>query len=136
MVQWAIDTATQCGLSPVLVVGHQENQVRQALAEQDLLFARQSIPRGTGHAVQCSLSKLPEHGTVLVMCGDTPLFRAATLEGLLAAHQDNKATVLTAVIDDAGAYGRIVRDENGVVCEIVEAAEASIQQLKINDGCS
>ena len=121
---WPIRAARSAGLKPCLVVGHQEELVRTALAGEDLLFARQDVPKGTGHAVLSALKQLPEEGVLLVCCGDTPLLRAETFQKLLDAHQSNLATVLTAKIENPASYGRIVRDDQGRVQRIVEAAEA------------
>ena len=139
MVMWPIQAARQAGLSPCLVVGHQEDRVRAALKDEvDISFATQAVPRGTGDAVLCAFPALPESGQMLVCCGDTPLLRAQTLATLLQSHHGNLATVLTAKIDDPASYGRIVRDASGAVLEIVEASEASPEQLEIteiNTGC-
>ena len=138
MVMWPIHAAQEAGLKPCLVVGHQEEKVRTALATEDLLFARQAVPRGTGDAVLSAFDVLPKEGVVLVCCGDTPLLRTQTLSMLMDAHQGSLATVLTAKIDEPAAYGRIVRDEQGHVQEIVEASEATQEQLsiqEINTGC-
>ena len=80
MVMWTINEARKVHLRPCLVVGHQEERVRSALSkEADILFARQTVPRGTGDAVLSALDQLPQQGIVVVCCGDTPLLRAATL---------------------------------------------------------
>lgn len=138
MVMWPIHAAQEAGLKPCLVVGHQEEKVRSALCNEDLLFARQVVPRGTGDAVLSAFDVLPQEGVVLVCCGDTPLLRTKTLAMLMNAHQGQLATVLTAKISDPASYGRIVRDDQGNVQEIVEASEATHEQLaiqEINTGC-
>ena len=76
MVMWPINAAKAAGLQPCLVVGHQEDRVRETLKNDGVLFARQAIPRGTGDAVLCAFEALPQSGSVLVCCGDTPLLRA------------------------------------------------------------
>ena len=135
MVGWSIDIARGAGLQPCIVVGHQEDRVRDALANEDVSFARQSTPQGTGHAVLCALDELPMEGTLLVMFGDTPLFRSETLSHLLSVHQEegNLATFLTATIDEAGSYGRLIRDADGRPLRIVEASEASAEELLVNE---
>lgn len=138
MVMWPIHAAQKAGLKPCLVVGHQEEKVRSTLRDEDLLFARQVVPRGTGDAVLSAFDVLPQEGVVLVCCGDTPLLRTETLSMLMEAHQGHLATVLTATIQDPASYGRIVRDSQGNVQEIVEASEATYEQLaiqEINTGC-
>ena len=59
MVQWSIDVANEIDFESVVVVGHQESEVRDALKGQNIRFARQSTPLGTGHAVLCALEALP-----------------------------------------------------------------------------
>ena len=138
MVMWPIHAAQEAGLRPCLVVGHQEEKVRAALSHEDILFARQAVPRGTGDAVLSAFDVLPQEGAVLVCCGDTPLLRTQTLSMLMNAHEGNLATVLTAHIGEPASYGRIVRNEDGKVQEIVEASEATQDQLaiqEINTGC-
>lgn len=133
MVAWPVATAREVGLQVVLVVHHQEEAVRSALAGLPVHFARQETPRGTGDAVAASLSALPESGTVVVLNGDGPLLRASTLQALLATHEasGNLLTVVTMTIPDPAHYGRIVRDARGLPVEIVEAANASPAQLAI-----
>ena len=133
MVAWPIQIAQSVGLSPLLVVGHQETEVREALADKDIHFARQPIPKGTGDAVRCALTELPETGRMVVMAGDAPLFRRETLEKLMSAHGDSYVTVLTAVIDEPGSYGRIIRDDACQPLRITEAAEATPEEKEITE---
>lgn len=133
MVAWPIQAARAVGLQPVLVVGHQEDQVRAAFENSDVRFARQPVPRGTGDAVRCALEALPEHGRMVVMAGDAPLFQADTLKQLLEIHGDAKVTVLTAIIDEPAAYGRLIRSPDGTPLRIVEASEASPEELAVQE---
>lgn len=133
MVAWPIQAAQSVGLRPVLVVGHQEQRVRSALATTAVDFARQAVPRGTGDAVRCALEAVPETGRMIVMAGDAPLFRSETLEYLLSAHGNAKVTVLTAIVDEPAAYGRLIRDAAGNPLRIVEAAEASLEELAVRE---
>ena len=84
MVQWSVDVAAQAGFASVVVVGNQESAVRGALRDRGVSFARQPVAKGTGHAVQCAVSRLEELNAerVLVFFGDTPLFRPETLNRL------------------------------------------------------
>jgi bifunctional UDP-N-acetylglucosamine pyrophosphorylase/glucosamine-1-phosphate N-acetyltransferase len=92
---------------------------------------------GTGHAVRCALSALPEDytGIVVVTCGDVPLLDADTLAGLIAAHsaEPAAATVLTTTLPDPTGYGRVVRTQDGDLLGIVEQADASPSQLAIRE---
>lgn len=143
MVQWSVDTAKQAGFSSVVVVGNQEEAVRAALSQSQVSFARQEIPKGTGHAVQCALSELKglQAERVLVFFGDTPLFRAATLQELKTFHVSNgfDVTFVTAEIPTPGSYGRLIRDDQGRALKIVEAANATSEELavcEINTGAA
>nr|WP_237526989.1 MULTISPECIES: bifunctional UDP-N-acetylglucosamine diphosphorylase/glucosamine-1-phosphate N-acetyltransferase GlmU [unclassified Streptomyces] len=134
-------------LSPeqlVTVVGFQSDQVREHLGviAPQVRTAYQAEQNGTGHAVRIGLEELggTVDGTVVVVCGDTPLLTGATLRKLAAVHTDdgNAVTVLTAEVPDATGYGRIVRDgADGSVTAIVEhkdATEAQHEIREINSG--
>jgi len=136
MIDWVVDAARSAGAAPiVLVVGHQADAVRAAFHEAaDIRCALQEEQLGTGHAVACARESLTGFGgTVLILCGDTPLLRTETLRGLIAYHRDNRAslTVLTAVLDNPHGYGRIVRGADGRVLRIVEQKDASQQEQSI-----
>ena len=143
MVGWVIHAVEDAGLDPIVVVGHQGDQVRAAFVNHkpQIAFATQSTPKGTGHAVLSALEELPSEGLCVVMCGDTPLFRASTLQALFEHHhkeskrkgQQMWVTVLSARISDPAAYGRIVRDANGAPLRITEAANATQEELSINE---
>src|SRR3954454_6178242 len=107
----------------VVVVGHGAERVTKTLQEQAppgmvVDFVEQHVQRGTGDAVSVALTAFPdddvEDGDIVVLPGDTPLLRPATLAALVRAHraEDVAATLLTAEIDDPSGYGRIVRDRN------------------------
>jgi bifunctional UDP-N-acetylglucosamine pyrophosphorylase / glucosamine-1-phosphate N-acetyltransferase len=133
MLQWSIDTAIAAGLEPWVVVGHQEQRVRESLVDQDITFVRQTQARGTGHAVRCALDFLPNQGTLVVFFGDTPLFTKETMRKLVDFHADNYATFLTSKVAEPSSYGRLVRDDSGRAIKIVEAAEASVDELLVNE---
>jgi len=122
----------------IVVVGHKAEQVREHLAE----IAPAAVPglqaeqNGTGHAVRIALEAVPEAaGTVVVLRGDVPLLRPATVTALVEAHEAGKraATVLAAVVDDPTGLGRIVRDVNGGLARIVEERDASAEVRAIRE---
>ncbi|MFJ6528856.1 bifunctional UDP-N-acetylglucosamine diphosphorylase/glucosamine-1-phosphate N-acetyltransferase GlmU [Streptomyces longwoodensis] len=123
----------------VVVVGHAREQVTAHLAEIDpgVRTAVQEEQNGTGHAVRMGLEQLggAVDGTVVVVCGDTPLLTAATLGQLARTHgaDGNAVTVLTAEVPDATGYGRIVRDASGAVTAIVEHKDASEEQRAVRE---
>jgi bifunctional UDP-N-acetylglucosamine pyrophosphorylase/glucosamine-1-phosphate N-acetyltransferase len=115
----------------VVVVGHAREKVTAHLNEvaPAVRTAVQAEQNGTGHAVRMGLEELGGvvDGTVIVVCGDTPLLTGATLKALSDTHttDGNAVTVLTAEMPDATGYGRIVRDDSGAVTAIVEHKDAS-----------
>lgn len=120
----------------VVVVGHGAEQVQSAYAaDTDLQFALQRPQLGTGHAVQQAVALLKEDGeddVTIVLYGDVPLVQVATLQALLAARRDGMA-VLTEILADPAGYGRIVRDDKGEVCAIVEHKDANETQRSITE---
>ncbi len=118
-----------------VVVGYRKEDVRKAL-DGKYHYVEQANPLGTGHAVLQAMDKLKEfHGNVLILYGDTPLFRPASIRGLLNRHNLRKAslTLLTAVVDRPLPYGRIIRDANGQIIDIIEASEASAKVREIRE---
>ncbi|MEU6476020.1 bifunctional UDP-N-acetylglucosamine diphosphorylase/glucosamine-1-phosphate N-acetyltransferase GlmU [Streptomyces sp. NPDC047017] len=124
----------------VVVVGHAREKVTAHLAEADpgARTAVQEKQKGTGHAVRTALAELggAVEGTVIVVCGDTPLLTGGTLRRLAAVHHEdgNAVTVLSAEVPDATGYGRIVREgERGAVTAIVEHKDATEAQRAIRE---
>ena len=125
----------------VVVVGHQAEAVKNRLSGDDigykgLGFALQSERLGTGHAVMQAKPALEGFtGTIMVLTGDTPLLEKSTLAGFLRFHRESGAlaTVMSAEVDDATGYGRILRDDSGDLLGIVEHKDATEEQRKIGE---
>ena len=122
----------------IVVVGHGRDEVIAELATTypDAMTVDQVAQNGTGHAVRIALAALPDvSGTILVVCGDTPLLTSQTLVDLLAERDSSScaATMLTARLPEPFGYGRIVRDEKGAVTGIVEERDASDEQRQIDE---
>jgi bifunctional UDP-N-acetylglucosamine pyrophosphorylase/glucosamine-1-phosphate N-acetyltransferase len=119
----------------VVVVGHEAERVRAACPGDDLVFVVQEPQLGTGHAVMVAEPALREGGFTVVLAGDVPLLRPETLRRLVTATVagDVAAAVLTCIVPDAGAYGRIVRSATGDLARIVEARDASEQERTIGE---
>ncbi len=118
-----------------IVVGRGEAEMRAHLGS-DFQFVRQDEQLGTGHAV-LQLAPLLEdfHGDLLILYGDTPLFRPDSMRGLINRHRLRKAqlTLLTAVVDRPYPYGRIIRDTAGRIIDIIEAGQASDEVRAIRE---
>ena len=132
--------ATALSLAPperiFVVVGHQADQVRRAVATAGIGFIEQTEQKGTGHALMVGRAALsPLAGYLVILYGDGPLLRAATLQRLIAAQAAGSAagTLLSALMDDPTGYGRVVRDARGHVAEIVEQKAASVEQLALRE---
>ncbi|MGY1600997.1 bifunctional UDP-N-acetylglucosamine diphosphorylase/glucosamine-1-phosphate N-acetyltransferase GlmU [Geodermatophilus sp. SYSU D00815] len=122
----------------VVVVGAGREAVEEHLGRiaPDAVAAVQEEQRGSGHAAAVGLDALPGvEGAVLIVNGDAPLLRDATVLDLVATHQEdrNALTVLTAVVDDPTGLGRIVRNRDGAVRAIVEERDADRQQREIRE---
>ncbi|MFT4123642.1 MAG: bifunctional UDP-N-acetylglucosamine diphosphorylase/glucosamine-1-phosphate N-acetyltransferase GlmU [Microbacteriaceae bacterium] len=120
-----------------VVVRHERDRVADAVTALDpqaLIVDQDEVP-GTGRAAELALAALPGDftGDVLVVCADVPLLDADTLHGLLAAHRERvaAATVLTARLEDASGYGRVIRGADGGVDRIVEHRDASTDELAV-----
>ncbi len=139
MLAHVLDTARQLGAAKICVVyGHGGERVRTALDAPDLAWALQEPQYGTGHAVLQALPHLdavppaPTLAQTLVLYGDVPLIRVATLRRLIEAAGADKLALLTAHLDDPQGYGRIVRVE-GRVTRIVEEKDADDAERAIRE---
>jgi len=136
MVVYVLDTLAEVGIaSPIVVVGHESDQVRTILGGR-ARYVVQGEQLGTGHAVIQALPLLEGFaGTVLILYGDVPFLRSETIDTLLAHHraQGAAATVLTDLREDPAGYGRIVRDANGNVRRIVEELDASPDEREVRE---
>jgi bifunctional UDP-N-acetylglucosamine pyrophosphorylase / glucosamine-1-phosphate N-acetyltransferase len=122
----------------VVVVGAGRELVEKHLAEvaPAALPVVQEEQNGSGHAAAVALAAVPDlEGPVLLVNGDAPLLRAATVAGLVRAHHDagSLLTVLTAEVDDPTGLGRIVRGPDGGVRAIVEERDATAEQRQIRE---
>ena len=136
MLQHVLDAANKGGAERnIVVVGFGGDVVREAMGDQ-AEFVVQTEQLGTGHAVKQAAPLLEGFdGTVMVLCGDTPLLTGDLLNKLYTEHKEAKAkaTVLTAIMPDATGYGRIIRTEDGSVARIVEHKDATEEERKVNE---
>lgn len=124
-----------------VVIGHQAEKVRAAVAPTGVRFVEQTEQLGTGHAIQCASQAIADYENVLVLSGDVPLIRPETIDGVWRFHQAQQAamTILTAAPQDPTGYGRILRKSPGspeVEAIVEQKALTAEQQLfsEINSG--
>ena len=119
----------------VVVVGHEAARVRQTCAGPGLAFVTQEPQLGTGHAVQVAAPLLRTGGYVVVLNGDVPLLRPQTVGRLIdrTLASGVVASVLTCVVPDAGSYGRIIKGPAGELERIVEARDATAEELAVGE---
>jgi bifunctional UDP-N-acetylglucosamine pyrophosphorylase / glucosamine-1-phosphate N-acetyltransferase len=130
-----LDTAKVMQADAVHVVyGHGGEQVKKAFANTAVTWALQAEQLGTGHAVAQAMPPIPDDHNVLVLYGDVPLIRAATLQTLLKHLDNNTVALLSVMLKDPTGYGRIVRDNAGNVFRIVEHKDANTKERLINEG--
>ena len=132
MVDWVVEAARGAGVERIVVVA--SPSTRDLYDGVDV--AVQEEPRGTGDAVRCAREALGDFdGDLLVLNGDVPALRPETLAALVETHgaAGAAATVLSFEPADAAAYGRIVRDDNGRLARIVEARDASPEELALSE---
>ena len=141
MISYSVEMAGQLLPDKILVVvGHQADAVRQALAGSPVQIINQGKPLGTGHAVLQTHAALADfNGAVLILNGDVPLITIETLRSIIQTHYERKAdlTLLTATLDHPEGYGRVIRNPSGSVTGIVEEGDASPAQqanCEINTG--
>ena len=136
MLQHVIDAADAAGARRnIVVTGFGGETVRAAIGDS-VEYVEQREQLGTGHAVLQTKELLAkERGTIMVLCGDTPLLTAELLARFHEEHVQSgaKATVLTAIMPNAKGYGRIIRRESGEVLKIVEHKDATEEERKMRE---
>ncbi|MFJ8248105.1 bifunctional UDP-N-acetylglucosamine diphosphorylase/glucosamine-1-phosphate N-acetyltransferase GlmU [Peribacillus asahii] len=136
MVQHVVEQVNQLQIEEIVtIIGHGAERVQKQLGDV-CQYALQAEQLGTAHAVMQAESVLAkQEGTTLVICGDTPLIKAETMEALVTLHEETgaKATVLTAYTENPDGYGRIIRNANGLVEKIVEHKDASDEERAVKE---
>jgi bifunctional UDP-N-acetylglucosamine pyrophosphorylase/glucosamine-1-phosphate N-acetyltransferase len=128
-----LDAARALEPAQILVVhGHGGADVRAAFEGAPIEWVEQAKQLGTGHALAQALPKVARGAQVLVLNGDVPLVRSATLERLVAASKKGLA-ICTSELSDPAGYGRVVRDARKGVRRIVEHKDASAKELRIRE---
>ena len=120
----------------IFVLGYGRDKVLPVVEEFGGKVAIQESQFGTGDAARCGMAELSAGAReVVVLCGDAPLLRPATIRSLLATRRRKgaSASVLTGILEDPTGYGRIVRGEHGEVARIVEEKDANAVLRKIRE---
>jgi len=137
MLSYVVDAVRSAGLSSIaVVVGHQADDVRKVLQDDEIEFVLQEPQLGTGHAVAAAHAVMDGFsGNVLILCGDVPLITPSTIDGLVRYHeqQESLLTVLTTFPQDPTGYGRIIRSEDRSVARIVEEKDATEDEKAVGE---
>jgi len=136
LLSYVLDTANAAGPEKiVLIVGYGREKVIEAFEGSGVEFAIQEPQLGTAHAIMMAKDTLRGFdGDVVILSGDVPLIKPDTIKKLVKKRLDTSAaiTILTIKLDDAGSYGRIIRDGDAIV-DLVEAKDATDEQLTVNE---
>jgi bifunctional UDP-N-acetylglucosamine pyrophosphorylase / glucosamine-1-phosphate N-acetyltransferase len=136
MVNHVIDAARDLRASKtIVVVARKRLEVRQVL-DRGVCSVIQGKQLGTADAVRVALKEIPSQAKdVMVLYGDTPLITEATVRALLEAHhaKDSTCTVLTTYLNNPKGYGRMLRNDSGLVMGIIEDKEATMAQKSIRE---
>jgi UDP-N-acetylglucosamine diphosphorylase/glucosamine-1-phosphate N-acetyltransferase len=133
MAQLVIESLKKAGCERIVtIVGYHHEEVEKALAGQ-CEFAVQEPQLGTGHAVMQAKALANETGITLVASGDCPCVRSETYAKMYEEIGDADMAVLTAVPDDNGSYGRVIRRADGTVEKIVEFKDATEEERKVRE---
>jgi bifunctional UDP-N-acetylglucosamine pyrophosphorylase / glucosamine-1-phosphate N-acetyltransferase len=129
-----VATARELGPDAIHIVhGHGAERVRRAIAGDDIRWVQQAEQKGTGHALMQAMPGVPDGHTVLVLYGDVPLIRTATLGDLVARAAAGTLALLSARLPDPSGYGRVIRDTAGRVARIVEERDANREERAVDE---
>ncbi|MGY4691886.1 bifunctional UDP-N-acetylglucosamine diphosphorylase/glucosamine-1-phosphate N-acetyltransferase GlmU [Salibacterium sp. K-3] len=136
MVEHVVNEVAAAGLDDIVtIIGHGAEAVKEHIGDR-VSYVLQEEQLGTGHAVMQAEDLLKDkEGVTVVLCGDTPLIRAETMESLISHHEQTqaKASVLTAHAHDPSGYGRVIRNDDGQVLRIVEDKDADGEEQKVQE---
>ena len=136
MILYVIDAAREIvGDNVIVVIGHQAQTVRNLISESaQVHFVYQEEQLGTGHAVQCAVPSLPDGcNEVVILCGDVPLIRVATITVLIEDHLSaaRDISLLAVEVENPYGYGRVLVDDKRHVSGIIEESDANAVQKQI-----
>ncbi len=137
MIDWVLDALDESNVGQkVLIVGHYGEQLQTYVGDRAEI-AWQNERLGTGHACKMAVPALEANDAehVLVLNGDAPFIDAETITGSLEKHiaEGNAVTVVSAELDDPKGYGRIIKDDEGVLLRIVEQKDGTPEELAVRE---
>ncbi|MGD9568889.1 MAG: bifunctional UDP-N-acetylglucosamine diphosphorylase/glucosamine-1-phosphate N-acetyltransferase GlmU [Sedimentibacter sp.] len=140
MIKYVIEAAKNSGIEKnIVVLGHGKEKVGHNIKDMEVITVEQPIgegaPYGTGFAVMAAQSYINDDDTALILVGDGPLIRKETLNAFMKYHEDKNyaASVMTSFLDNPKGYGRIVRNEDSSIMNIVEEKDASAEIKRIKE---
>jgi len=138
MINRVVETAQKIESNIIaIVVGYKKEMIIDIIPKTEKIkFIEQKEQHGTGHAVMVTENVFKDFdGNIFILCGDVPLLRPETLQKMLEKHKKTNAacTVLTAIMEDALKYGRIIRKKDGNVLKIIEFKDASEKEKLIKE---
>ena len=135
MLEKICRTAGKISKDITLIVGFDKESIineANTFTDLNITTSLQPKPIGTGDAVKCGLDKVSPGSKVLVLYGDVPLIKKATLDNLIAESSEG-ASILTTTLDDPFGYGRVKKTESGFATEIIEEKDADSNEKKIKE---
>ena len=140
MVNYVIEAAQNSEIEKnIVVLGHGKEQVQQNIKDKNIITVEQPIgndaPYGTGYAVMVAKEYIDDDDVVLILCGDGPLIRKETLTDFMKYHVENNyaSSVMTSYLENSKGYGRIVRNNDKSISNIIEEKDANEEQKKIKE---
>ena len=136
LVEWVASSVEGISDKPVLIYGREGELLKGTLGEDRFTYVHQEQRLGTGHAVMMAREAIKDSEYTIVLAGDMPLIRKESINRLVEAIKDDRTfscMLLTAIPEKTPAFGRIVRDKNGDVCDIIEDRDCTEEQKKIKE---
>ncbi len=135
MVEYIVEALEKISMDQIIcVVGH-KREVLMDLLKVRVHYAIQDKQLGTGHAVKCAKEYIQPGGYTIILPGDTPLIDTAILNQMIHTHLENKNdfTIGTILLDNPFGFGRIIRNQEGNIVQIIEEKDATLEQKAIHE---
>ena len=134
MIRYIVNCVKDIGVDKIhIVYGENGHQIQESIPDNYINWVLQSAPLGTGHAVQQVIPHIDVDSTVCVLYGDIPLIQTDTVIRLIELANTHSLSVLTVELDNPTGYGRIKRDDEGVLKQIVEEKDTAPEERQIRE---